>query len=556
MGYNSYEAYERHGSSMQYVLQPLTDIHLTSHYLREMAPNGNINYVYTFMAIGLFVIIIAAVNFMNLSTAQSSNRAREVGVKKVLGSGRSSLVNQFLVESLIFSFAGLIIAMGLVELFLKVFPTLLEVNFTYQPYNWPFWFYLVIGTLLLGVLAGLYPAFYLSSFQPVKVLSGKLGAGIKSKNLRNLLITFQLVVSIGMIICTLVAVKQVDYIRNKSLGFNKENVIVIQNDREIDERREEFKDYLQGKPTIKNVSFSTGIPGLKNFHMRDFVLPGQTSGTGIRWYEGDSNYLETLNITLAEGRGFDWQRASDSSAVILNEAAVKALGLSNPVGKHLIKNPGANDEQKVRIIGVMKDFNFESFHHKIQPLVIEFLDNFTFKDYVSIRISGDDPRESLVIIKAAWEVFEPNVPFNYSFLEKDFDALFKSEIKLQQIFGVFTFLAIFIAGLGLIGLAAFIAENRKKEIGVRKVFGAGIMQILFLLLKGFAGMTVLGLLVASPLAYFMMNSWLQSFEYKTEITFELFLLAGLFTAAAVLLTVSYQSIKTALINPIISLKEE
>ncbi|MDN5210557.1 ABC transporter permease [Fulvivirgaceae bacterium BMA12] len=556
MGYNAPEAYEQSGSSINYVLQPITDIHLTSHYLREMAPNGNINYVYTFIAIALFVIIIASVNFMNLSTAQSANRAKEVGVKKAMGIGRSFLIHQFLVESMVFAFIGLILAMGLVELLLKIFPDVLGMRFTYHPYMWPFWFFLLLGTFLLGLLAGVYPAFYLSSFQPIKVLSGKLSTGIKSKNLRHVLITFQLAVSVGMIICTLVVVKQVNYISNKSLGFKKENVIIIQNDREIDERRQEYKDYLGAKPGIEGVSFSTGIPGQTHFHMRDFVLPGQTADTGIRWYEGDDTYLGALNIALVDGRNFDRHRASDSSAVLLNEAAVKMMGLSDPVGKYLIKNIGAPDEERVQIVGVMKDFNFESFHHEIQPLVVEFLDNFVFKDYISIRVSGGNVQQSLAIVKEAWEVFEPNVPFNYSFLDEDFDRLFKSEMKLQQIFGIFTFLAIFIAGLGLVGLAAFVAENRKKEIGVRKVFGAGVMQILVLLSKSFAGMTALGFLIAAPLAYYLMNNWLQSFKYKTQISFDLFLAAGLFTALVVILTVSYQSVKTAVANPINSLKEE
>ena len=556
MGYDSYKAYSKDGASMEYVLQPITDIHLTSHYLREMVPNGNINYVYSFVAIALFVVTIAAVNFMNLSTAQSSNRAKEVGIKKTLGVGRSFLVRQFLLESMVFAFAGLILAMGLVELLLTIFPGIFGVNFTNHPYEWPFGVYLLVGTFLLGLIAGVYPAFYLSSFQPVKVLSGKLGAGVKSGNLRNVLITFQLTVSVGMIICTLVVIRQANYIRHKSLGFNKENVIVIQNDKEIYDRRQEYKDYLMAKPGIVGVSFSTGIPGQTNFHMRDFVLPGNTAGTGIRWYEGDDTYLDVLNIALIDGRNFDQHRASDSSAVLLNEAAVKMMGLSDPVGKYLIKNLGAPDEERVQIVGVMKDFNFESFRHEIQPLVIELLDNFVFKDYISIRVSGGHVQQSLETVKEAWEVFEPNVPFNYSFLDEDFNRLFKPEMKLQQIFSIFTFLAIFIASLGLIGLSAFIADNRKKEIGVRKVFGAGVVQILLLLSKSFAGMTALGFLIATPLTYYFMNSWLQSFKYKTQISFDLFLAAGLFTALVVILTVSYQSVKTAIANPINSLKEE
>ncbi|MDN5204818.1 ABC transporter permease [Fulvivirgaceae bacterium BMA10] len=548
--------FEAQNYRMRYVLQPITDIHLKSDYHKEIRPNGHIAYVYTFIAIAIFIILIACVNFMNLSTAQSANRAKEVGVKKVLGVSKGYLIGQFLTESILFSLIALVIAFGLVELFLNVYQRFFDNLISFDIYNVSGWILTFSGTIFIGILAGIYPAFYLTAFEPVKVLKGNLRSGIKSKGLRNGLVIFQFTVSIALMICTIVVMKQVDYIRSKNLGFEKENVVVLQNDKEIDERREEFKKFLSGQSKILSTSFSTGIPGLKQFHMRGFTQEGQQQDMGIRWYEADDSYLETLGIELVAGRNFNKEIISDTSGILLNEAAVKMLGLADPVGKYIIKNLGENDEERLRILGVMKNFNYESFRSQIKPLAIQYLDNFTFKDYITIRIAGGDIDRTLGQIKAGWNEFEPQVPMTMSFLDQDFDQLFKAEMRLKNIFGVFTGLAIFIACLGLFGLAAYTAEQRKKEIGVRKTLGATVANIATILSKNFVFTALIGFMLAIPISWFAMDKWLMVFAFKIELEPYMFLLSGLMAVFIAAITVSYQSIKAAIANPIEALKDE
>ncbi len=554
-GFNSYQEFENTGSSFEYLIQPLTNIHLHSNLLREMKANGNINYVYTFFIVGIFVLIIAVVNFVNLSTAQSGKRAKEVGVKKVLGSDRQLLLKQFLFESICYAFIAMIIGLGIVELAMLYFGDFFGLFPKYQVINAYNLMVITLGTILLGIVAGLYPAIYLSSFQPAKILKGTNSNGFQGQKFRNGLVIFQLIISTTLIGCTLIVKEQVAFIQDRNLGFDKENVIVIQNDREIDERRLEFTNYLSEKSDIQHVAFSTGLPGIKNFHMRNFSKDAGDSGFGIRWYEGDDNYLNTLSMKILDGRNFDHHFGDDSSAIILNQAAVSIMGLEDPVGKTIIKNLGAPDEQEMKIIGVVEDFNYESLHEKIEPLAIEFLDNYIFKDYITVRYEGNNPKQALASIKEAWELFEPEIPFNHSFLDKDFDRLFKSEIKLSQMFSLFTFLGMLTASLGLVGLAAFMTESRKKEIGIRKVFGANINKIVLLLLRGFLAMSLIGFLIAAPIIYYFMNYWLAGFEYKIEQSLHLLLFAGLISTFIVILTIGYQTFAAARLNPVKSLKE-
>ncbi len=553
-GYHSYEDFKNSGNEFHYLLQPITSIHLTSNLLREMKANGNIVYVYLFFAIGVFVLIIAIVNFVNLSTAQSSKRAKEVGVKKVLGSTRNLLIKQFLIESVGYALVGLIIALGVVEIVLVYFRDFFGINANVKPIDLPFLMMILTATIVLGIVAGLYPSFYLSSFKPSKILKGAHPVGFQGRKFSNGLVIFQLIISTSLIGCTLIVRKQVSYIQNKHLGFDKEKVIVVQNDREIDERRLEFVNYLKEKSSIQSVAFSSGIPGIKNFHMRNFSKNRSDSGIGIRWYEADDNYLNTLKIKIEQGRGFDHQMADDSSAIVINQAAAKILGIPDPIGETVIKNLGAPDEQKMTIIGVMEDFNYESMEKRIEPLVIEFLDNYTFKDFITVRYKNN-ARQAVDQVKAAWNKFEPEVPFNHTFLDKDFDRLFKSELKLGQMFMVFAFLGMLTASLGLVGLAAYMSETRKKEIGIRKVFGANVNGIVLLLLRGFLTMSIVGFLVSIPITYYFMNSWLAGFEYKINQAYGAIIIAGVISTIIVLATVSYQTFRTATINPSKTLKE-
>lgn len=541
----------------KYNLQSISDIHLTPSLIREMRPKGNRLYVNSLVVVAFLIMVLACVNFINLSTARSSVRAKEIGVKKVLGSGRLKLIYQFLVESLLFTFMALFLAFGITEIMLVILDVFFQWEMNTSLLNSTAnWLFIIVGTTVVGLAAGLYPALYLTGFKLISVLKGNFTNKVAKGQFRNLLVGFQFVVSIALIISALIIQKQVDFGQNKDLGFDKQNVIVIQNDREIDDRREEFKDYLSKNSTINSVSFATALPGHLQYPRRDFTVDGRNSSMGINWFQADDSFLSALNLELLTGRGFDEAFGENDNTVLLNERAVKELGLVAPVGSFMTINKGQNDEQRVQVIGVLADFNLESFDKQIEPLVIQFLNDFNFKDYIAIRIQSNDLNATIEAVKSAWVEFEPNVPMVYSFLDQDFDRLFKSEEQLSKIFTAFTALAIFIACLGLFGLASYMNEQRTKEIGIRKVLGASLMSILSLLYQSYFKLILMSFVVAAGLAYYFMNDWLQKFVYRVQFTTTPFLLALLGTMVLAILTVSYQSIKTANRNPIETLKSE
>lgn len=551
------EAMRREGLDLRHTLQPLTDIYLKSSLLREMRPNGNMIYVRSMVAVGLFVLILACVNFVNLTTARSTARAKEVGVRKILGSQRSQLVGQFLAESILMAFIAAIVAFGLVEsiavLLKSGFDWAIDTSYLRKL---PVLLSVLGGVLLVGLMAGFYPALYLTRFQPSQVLKGKFTNLRSEKNVRNGLVTFQFIVSITLIISTLIINNQISYIQSKDLGFQKESVLVIQNDREIDERREEFKDLLQRNPSIASASFSTGIPGLPQYMRRDFTREGKVGNMGMNWFQVDATFLSTLSIEVVEGRDFNKLIASDSAALLLNERAVRELGLENSIGEFLTINKGANDERKVQVIGVIEDFNLQSFDREIGPLAIEYLNDFSFKDYITIRTISGDLNKQINFIKESWKELEPNVPLVYSFLDEDFGRLFKSEMRLSRIFNGFTFLAIVIACLGLFGLASYTNSQRTKEISIRKVLGASVFSLLKLLYKSYFRIIMIAFLIAGLIAYTLMDAWLSGFAYHTKLSFEPYGVAFSGTLLIAILTVTYHSVKTALKNPVESLKNE
>jgi putative ABC transport system permease protein len=541
----------------KYQLQPIADIHLTPSLIREMRPKGNQLYVNSLIVVAAFIIILACVNFINLSTAKSSIRAKEIGVKKVLGSGRLNLIYQFLVESLLFSFMSLILAFGISEIMIMILDNYFQWQLNTSLLNLlSSWLIIIGSTTFVGLAAGIYPALYLTGFKPIAVLKGDFTHGSAKTNLRNVLVGFQFVISIGLIISALIIQRQVEYANSKDLGFDKSNVLVIQNDREIDDRREEFKIFLGNNPSIQSVSFATGLPGQLQYPRRDFMLDGAISNTGINWFQADEQYLKSLDLKLIEGRSFSTQLGNSENTVLVNEQAVKELGLTDPIGTYMTINKGENDEQRVQIIGVLADFNLESFDKKIQSLVIQYLDDFVFKDYIAIRVQSNDLVSTIETIEAAWTKFEPNVPLVYSFLDKDFDKLFKSEQQLSKIFTAFTALAIFIACLGLFGLASYMNEQRTKEIGIRKVLGASLLSILTLLYKSYFKLILGAFVIAAGLSFYFMQDWLQSFVYRIEFSAEPFVLALVGTIVLAIITVAYQSIKTAYKNPVDTLKSE
>lgn len=542
---------------VKYYVQPLQDIHLHADYLREMKPNSDITYVYIFGAVAVLILLIACVNFTNLATALSAKRTKEVGVRKTLGSRSSYLVVQFLVESLLFSFVATALALGMIELTVLLFGADFDLRFAGKLFDTPGFLWILLSlAVITGLVAGIYPALVLTRFKPTDVLKGELIPGHSAFTLRHILVVFQFTASIGLIISTGIISDQVKFMENKRLGFEKENVIIIENDREIEEHRSRFKEALEAHPEILEVSFTTGIPALDRFMVRDFTVEGSTGSMGIRWFEVDEDFVPTMDMEIVEGRNFRWGSPSDSLGILLNQQAVLALGLEDPVGKNITINQGAEDEHTAVVLGIVKDFHFESLHRQVKPLGMEYLRNYALKDFISLRTAPGKTSEALGIIKNAWTAFEPQVPITYHFLDQDFEALHRSEQRLAQLFAVFSALALLIAGLGLFGLAAYITQQRSREISIRKVLGATVSQIVFMLLKNFAWLAMLGLLIASLAVFFGMEEWLNSFAFRTSIRIEQFVIAAVVTGVILIFSVSYQALKVAMENPVNHLKEE
>jgi len=539
-------------------LQPVTDIYLHSNLLREMEPNSQVAQVYIFSLIALFILMIACVNFMNLSTAQSVQRAREVSVRKALGSQKGQLIKQFLLESLVLTTLSTVLAMLVIAVFQPFFNQLMGKNIAFNPVEQPWLAISITGlTLLVGLLAGSYPAFYLTAFRPQEVLKGRAVSSKGNYQLRNGLVVFQFALSIGLIICTLLVYQQMKFIQEKNPGFDKENMLVIHNGGEINEREKEaFTQALAAGKDVLRVSFATSIPAQSEFQMRSFNLENSPNMLGFNWFQADENYLATMGMKLTTGRGFARHLDSDTAAVLLNETAVRQLGLQNPVGQHLILNQGSHDEARLEVIGVIKDFNFESFHQKVKPLAIGYFRNVYLDDYILVRLVAGNPVAGVEYVQDQWKSFEPKVPFTYSFLDQDFDALFRAEQRLSRVMLIFTSLAIFVACLGLFGLAAFMAEQRAKEIGIRKVLGAGVFSIVSMLSKDFIRLLLVAFVIAVPAAWYAMNGWLQGFAYRIDIAWWVFVLAGILALLIALLTVNFQAIKVALANPVKSLRSE
>lgn len=543
---------------VSFPMQALTDIHLNSNYMREMGPNGSLAYVNTLTIIALFIMLLACINYINLFTAHSTVRAKEVGVKKVIGAEKKQLVVQFLTESLVLCGIATLLGIALMKGFYWGAEQLsLDLNLKMLWSNQQILLISIGIALTVGLLAGTYPALYMTRFQPIQVLKDSLPTGLQRGNLRNALVVFQFVISIGLIAATLIVNLQVDYFQNKQLGFNEENVLIIQNDREIEEQREAFKQILTANPDVLHASFSNGIPGLQSYHARDFRTEDATAGQAFNWFQIDENYIETMDVNMTAGRGFADEMASDTFGVIFNEAAIRALGIQgDPIGQQVIKNVGAPDEQTLRIIGVTEDFHYESLHHEVRPLAMQFLEGFVFKDYISVRLAGDDLRASVAFVQDTWTEFEPQVPMVYSFLDENLDQLFKSEQRLSDILSVFTGLALFIACLGLYGLVLFMLERRKKEISIRKIVGASARDILLLLNKNFLRLTLIAFAIATPIVWYAMSRWLENFAYRISLPWWVFLLAGFGVMAIALFTVSLQAILTATGNPVDSIRTE
>jgi putative ABC transport system permease protein len=552
----TYAQFKQQGNNLGFQLQPITDIHLHSNFTGEFEPSGNITYVYIFSVIAVFMLLIACINFINLSTASASNRAKEVGVRKVMGSSKFQLVWQFLLESLLLAMVALFVAVAIVFIALPYFNFLteLDLKFTLSA-NLRFIPFLLLFGLVTGILAGSYPAFFLSSFNPVTVLKGKFTSGEKSHSLRSGLVVFQFFISILLIIGTTVVYKQLSFIHHARLGYDKDRVVVIQDTYLLGKEEGLFKELLRQDPRVASVSASGYLPAGNSNSNNYLAYPDTRSAELInsRRYEVDENYIQTLGMHLSKGRNFFKQYGSDSSAMIINETAAKAFGWgANPLG-HTVTRPGDNGQVSTyTVVGIVKDFHFSSLHDLITPLVMTLGGNGT----VIVKVKTGDMASVLASMKITWDSLKPTEPFSYSFLDDRFNNTYKEEQNIGRITGVFAGLTIFVACLGLFGLAAFTAERRKKEIGIRKVLGANISGLAVLLSSDFFKLVLIAFICASPIAWYVMNQWLQGFAYRIHFDWLIFAIAAMAVVVITLLTVSYQSIRAALGNPINSLRSE
>lgn len=538
---------------------PVQDIHLQSHFLREIKPNSHKSYVYIFGLTGIFILLLACVNFMNLATAKAGLRTMEVGVRKVLGSGKSQLIWQFLTEAFILVLCSVIFSLILVELSNDLFNQLSGKNLDFNLFeNSLMMGFIPVLIIVLTLLSGFYPAFYLSSFRPVLVLKKQLGVGKNSQSFRNGLVVFQFATTLTLVICTLVVQRQLNYIQQRNPGFLREQLVIIHNDGEIqNHQREDFMGRLASTTQVESMSFSTGIPLANQFQVRSFNVRGGTQEQGMNWYEADADYLDTYKFKLLEGRNFATVKGADVQKAIINQKAAEILGISeNPIGQPVIKNQGTEDEVTLQVIGLVEDFNFESFRNEIKPLVIEYLHDYFLRDYISVRLHGGDIKAGIGALETAWKIYEPRVPMNYSFLDDDFGKMYESEMRMEGLLRVLTMISIAIAILGLFGLTSFTAHLRTKEIGIRKVFGATMSEIFILLSKSYLKLILISIVISVPVAVYAMNSWLEEFAYRTGMGVWVILLAACSCLMLALATIFFQSYKSLRANPVKSLRSE
>jgi len=545
-------------------LMPLTDVHLRSASIAMpwLSHISNIKYIYIFGSIALFIVLLACVNFMNLSTARASKRAKEVGIRKVTGSTRAQLVKQFLSEAFLYSFLSSIIAVALVAVLLKGFSMIIDEPISFQTAFTPsIWLSLLALTIITGLLAGSYPALYLTSFKPVLILKGKnLFSGNKKDLLiRNGLVVFQFTISTIMIVGTLVVLKQLRFFRNTDMGFNKENVLIVTSTDRLGESEESFRDAVTQIPGITTASITTSIPSGGAFGDSYKAQPddnvAEVKDIGLNSFMVDESFIPTLNIKVLQGRNFS-KTFSDSASIILNQEAVRQIGWKDPIGKW-VQYPGG-DDVRFKVIGVVKNFNIESLQAAITPFALFHLSSKTygFGHNVIAKIRSEDLSKVINQVETRWKGFASSEPFDYNFLDAAFDSQYRSEHRLGSIFSIFAALSIFIACLGLFGLSAFMAERRTKEIGVRKVLGASVPSVVMLLSKDFLRLTLIAIVIAFPVAWYFMSKWLEDFAYRIDITWTIFLLAGLGTLIITLVTISFQAIGAAVANPVKSLRTE
>lgn len=554
--------FEQFNIKISYQLQKITEIHLYSKIQDEAEGGGDISYIYIFGAVAAFMLIIACINYMNLATARSANRSKEVGIRKVMGSQRRQLIAQFITESLVTAFIALVISMLLIYALLPGFNMLANKELPFAYILQPVVLYSLIGVILfVGIVGGSYPAFYLSGFNPVNVLKGKLAAKGGSVLFRKMLVIAQFSISIFMLISTLVVYNQLQYIRNKDLGFDKSRIIRLDlSERDMRAKSQVLVERLKQSTDVTAVGMSNASPGQgisKNL-MKVEDEEGKLSDRGVDLFNADYDFIKTMGMEIVQGRDFSRDVASDSTyAVLVNESMVKRMAWTNPLGKKFIfqgAGPNGTDIEK-RVVGVVKDYHQNSLYDAIEPLMIILNKN---QNYVFVRTREGDVRQSLASVESAWKEIFPNGTFEYNFLDQDFNSQYKADEKRSQIFTLFSGLTVLIACLGLLGLAAFTTEQRTKEIGVRKVVGANVYSLVVLVSKEFFLLVGIGMVLAFPAAWYFTENWLQNFAYRIELKGEwpTFIISAFLAFCITLLTVGFHVIRAASANPVNSLRDE
>jgi putative ABC transport system permease protein len=546
------------GQYLGYFMQPLTSIHLHSNLDGEFEINSSIVYVWLFGAIAIFILLLACINFMNLTTARLSNRAKEVGLRKVVGSSRRQLIIRFLGESVMLALCGLIIALMVSELLLPWFNELTDKQMQLQ-YNRP-WFFLpalLLFALFTGLLAGSYPSFYLSSIRPIKVLKGNPAGSNRGGGLRNVLVLFQFTISIILLVATIVIYNQLNFIQDKNLGFEKDGVVYLNRANNISDRAS-FVSELRQYPYVKSVSFNNGLPG-HGFSSNSHEVKGQPGDDVhiISLMYADYDFLKTLDLEMAEGRYFSKEFTTDSNTVILNEAAVRAMGLDDPLNSTIIRHTlHGTPPYEAKVIGVVRDFHFESLHQKIRPLTLNLLRTGDYATNVAVKFDGAHTGEMVRLLDKKWNEHVPSEPIEYHFLNNELEEMYQNDIRTRYIYTIFSALAFFVASLGLLGLASFTAEQRSREIGIRKTYGATTPHIIAKLSLQFVKWIAPANIIAWPVAWLLMDNWLDNFAYRIQIGVLPFIISALLAFIIALTTVIFQAYKAAITNPAQILKYE
>lgn len=554
--------FAQYGITINYELQPITSIHLHSKIQDEAEAGGDISYIYIFAAVAVFMLIIASINYMNLATARSANRAKEVGIRKVMGSQRRQLMLQFLVESVVLAVLALLVSLVLIYALLPVFNQLANKQMPFSYITQPMVLWSLIGiVLVVGIIGGSYPAFYLSGFNPVSVLKGKLATKGGSSFFRKALVVVQFSISIFMLISTLIVYDQLQYIREKDLGFDKQQILRVQlTSEEQRNKAQVLADRMRQNSLVAKAATSNSSPGegIGKLLLQVEDNDGKLSERGVDLYNADYDFVKTLGMTIVQGRDFSRDVTSDTTyAILVNEAMVKRMGWTNPLGKKFIaQGAGRNGEDvEKRVVGVVKDYHQNSLYDAIEPLII-ILD--LRNPYLFVKTKPGDIDAAIAEIKKTWEEVNPGYPMEYTFLDQDFDSQYTADQKRSQLFTAFSGLTIVIACLGLLGLAAFTTEQRYKEIGVRKIIGASVQGLVILVSREFFLLVGIGMVLAFPAAWYFTDSWLQHFSYRITLQGEwpTFVISAVLAFVITLITVGYHIVKAATSNPVNALRDE